>query len=117
MNRTITMTLAALTLAACQPTPEIALDDPLRARADARLAGSVFGASGIAGIAYVGATNGDGFANLSYDENYTTTAEIAAAPAKVCAHLNGTVATVDDQVNPSPSLSGNFRVLFITCNV
>ena len=50
---------AALTLTGCvdsASTPLIPLDDPRRAEQDARHVGTLYGASGIAGIAYIGGT-------------------------------------------------------------
>lgn len=115
---------AALTFSACmktETTPLIALDDPRRAEHDARWAGTIGGASGISGIALVGAHVVDGAgANIKIDSRYSTPAEIAASPKKVCAYLNGTVASFRNEGNPS----GNFdleaefvRYLYITCNV
>ncbi|MEH6523707.1 hypothetical protein [Sulfitobacter sp.] len=113
----ITLAVAALTLSACASAPLIPLDDPRRAAADARIANTIFAASGIAGIAYVGAAGRDDGANLSYDRLYTTPVELAAAPEKVCASLGGTVDTVSDEETPGGLVPDNFRVLFINCNV
>ena len=115
--RIFLLVLPFVGLLGCEETTEIALEDPRRAAADARIADTIFGASGISGIAYVGASRRDDGANLSYDERYTTPAELAAAPAKVCAELGGTVDTVRDENDPSGLLGENFRVLFIMCNV
>lgn len=104
-------------LSACEQAPLIALDDPIRAEADARYEGTVFGASGIAGIAYAGASNRDDSATVTYDERFTNAAELAAAPANVCAYLNGTVDTVRNERDQSGFLADNFRVLYIACNV
>lgn len=103
-----------------ETTPLIPLDDPRRAEQDARHVGTLYGASGIAGIAYVGVTQRKGGANIKIDSRYSTPAEIAAAPKKVCTFLNGTVASFRNEGIPS----GNFdlepefvRYLYITCNV
>lgn len=120
----LALATAALTLSACmesEPTPLIPLDDPRRAELEARHAGTLYGASGIDPFAWVGAhiVDGDG-ANIKIDSRYSTPAEIAAAPEKVCAFLNGTVASFRNEGNPS----GNFdleaefvRYLYITCNI
>lgn len=115
--RTLILVLPFIGLSACEQAPLIALDDPIRAEADARIADTIFGASGIAGIAYIGSSRDDDRANLSYDRRYTTEAEIAAAPAKVCASLNGTVATSRIQGDLAGSHSDDYRDLIITCNV
>ena len=111
------LAVAALTLSACESAPLIPLDDPRRAAADDRIKNTIFADSGIAGIAYVGAAGRDDGANLSYDRLYTTEAELAAAPEKICTSLGGTVKTVSDEETPGGSVPDNFRVLFITCNV
>lgn len=114
--KTLLLILPIVALSACQKPLEIAQDDPRRAAADARIAGTVFGASGISGMAYVGASSRPDGANLSYDKNFTNAVELAAAPANVCASLNGTVDTVRDEPDPSGLLDDNFRVLYISCN-
>lgn len=99
----LTKTALAITFTAtlngCVQTPTVPLDDSNSAEADARHEGTLYGASGIASAAYVDATlnpeeslNPEG-AIITYDKDLTTAAEIAAAPANVCAHLGGTVET------------------------
>lgn len=110
----------AVTLTGCmdtQTTPLIPLDDPRRAEQDARHIGTLYGASGIAGIAFVGVAQFDDGANISYDSRYSTEAEIAAAPEKVCAYLNSPVALVRNEPNPDDLVPDFIRVLYIGCNV
>ena len=111
-----TVTAAALTLAGCMETSlPIPLDDPRWARADERHAGSLYGASGIAGLAYIGVVMNPGFADVFYDPLYTNDAEIAAAPARICAHMNGTVTSAENKAHPSREFYPNARVLEVRC--
>ncbi len=118
--KTIVLALPLIALTACQSTQEIALDDPRRAEADARIANTAAGASGIAGIAIIGETRDRNSINIKIDSRYSTPTEIAAAPDKVCAFLNGTVVSSRNEGTPS----GNFdlepefiRYLYIECSV
>ncbi|MEP1695641.1 MAG: hypothetical protein ABJJ69_03795 [Paracoccaceae bacterium] len=123
MKRTL-LTLPLVALMGCETTPKveaIPLDDPRRAEQDARYAGTVGGASGISTIAIVGANVVDGTgANMKIDSRYSTPAEIAAAPEKVCAYLSGTVKSFRNEGTPSGNhdLEPEFiRYLYIECNV
>jgi|GEM_PF-5691796 len=106
MKRSI-IACTMLALTACQPADqqykppqEIAADDPRRTEADAH-------------------QNGNDV-NMIVDARYSTPAEIAGAPKKVCASLNGTVKSFRNEGDPS----GNFelhkdfiRYLYIECDV
>lgn len=126
MKRSI-IACTMLALTACQPADqqykppqEIAADDPRRTEADARHANTPAGASGIAGIAIVSGNQNGNDVNMIVDARYSTPAEIAGAPKKVCASLNGTVKSFRNEGDPS----GNFelhkdfiRYLYIECDV
>ena len=119
----LVLAAVALTISGCMETQSvetIPLDDPRRARADARYAGTVQGASGITGIAIIGGWEKADAAQVNFDSRYATPAEVAAAPAKICAYLNGTVASVENQGDPSGNndlIPEFIRYMTVTCNV
>lgn len=119
----LVLAAAALTVSGCMETNSveaIPMDDPRRERADARYAGTVQGASGIAGIAIIGGWEKQDAAQVNYDSRYATPAEVAAAPKKICAYLNGTVASVKNEGDPSGNndlIPEYIRYFTVTCNV
>jgi hypothetical protein len=119
----LTVTFAA-TLTGCMQAAPIPLDDPRWAEADARFEGTLYGASGIAGLAHIGASfnpenspSPEG-AIITYDEAFSNAAEIAAAPGNICRHLGGSVET--SHVVPGigyDSQPPSTHVLWVTCTI
>ena len=107
---------AVLALAGCVE------NTPPKEMTNDRYAGTVYGASGLDANAYIGFASGfsdtpKGYrrTDIFYEPKHTTPAKLAAAPAKICAYTNQTVASSKDSPHPTPQYYPTARVLSVMC--
>lgn len=108
--------LIAVALAGCMETSApVTVSDAKMAELTARHKNTIYGQSGMSPAAYVGAVQNPGFIDLFYEPKYTTPAEVAAAPAKLCAYKNGKVTSAAVKPHPAKNYYPTARVLEVRC--
>jgi len=115
----ISLSLMAVVLTGClDTTSSDSLDSPpvaeVLAEENARHEGTVFGASGISALAYIGTTvvsTNPGRVDVVYEPTWTDDFEINMAPHRICAFRNSTALKSVQRPHPDAQNYPTARVL------